>query len=405
MAYPTSAEDEMDIETSMETSIETNGTRIHVRRRGSGELALVFLHYYGGSSRTWDKVVKALPDRYRIVATDHRGWGDSAAPAQGYRIEDLANDAEGVIEALSLTRYVLVGHSMGGKVAQLIASRRPKGLAGLVLVAPSPPSPALLSDEEAATLSGAYRSRESVEFVIDHVLTARPLDAASREQVIEDSLKAAPQAKSAWPDIAMREDITAAVAAIDVPVIVIAGEQDRVDRVATLEAELLPRIAHAAMQILPGIGHLSPLEAPADLAQRIASFAAAIESRSVLCRAPEDVPAAFDAAMNAGDLDALLGVFSNNATMRMTNGEIAQESPGDLRESLARLLATRPHIRNTVRRVLSSGGIALVLLDWTLSVTRPDGQRQVEQGTATQVMEKGRDGGWRLRIANPSGLN
>lgn len=111
-------------------NIETNGTRIHVTERGSGDMALVFLHYYGGSSRTWDGVADELADRYRIVATDHRGWGDSDAPASGYGIVDLAADAEGVIDALGLRRYVLVGHSMGGKVAQLIASRRPKGLQG-----------------------------------------------------------------------------------------------------------------------------------------------------------------------------------------------------------------------------------------------------------------------------------
>jgi pimeloyl-ACP methyl ester carboxylesterase len=256
--------------------IRSNGTRIHVTQRGSGELALVFLHYYGGSSRTWDGVAAELSDRYRIVATDHRGWGDSEAPADGYRIADLAADAEGVIETLGVRRYVLVGHSMGGKVAQLIASRQPRGLEGLVLIAPSPPSPMLLSDEQRATLTGAYQSRESVEFVIDHVLTAKSLDLARREQVIEDSLKAAPQAKTAWPNVAMREDITAEVMSIDVPTIVISGELDQVDRVATLQAELMPRIPHAAMHILPGTGHLSPLEAPVEVARLIAQFVTAL---------------------------------------------------------------------------------------------------------------------------------
>nr|WP_232064269.1 alpha/beta fold hydrolase [Paraburkholderia dioscoreae] len=365
----------------------------------------MFLHYYGGSSRTWDAVSGELSDRYRIVATDHRGWGDSEAPADGYRIADLAADAEGVIEALGLRRYVLVGHSMGGKVAQLIASRRPGGLEGLVLVAPSPPSPMLLSDEQRATLTGAYQTRESVEFVIDHVLTAKPLDAARREQVIEDSLRGAPEAKAGWPNVAMREDITEATAAIDAPTIVISGELDQVDRVATLQAELLPRIPHAAMHVLPGTGHLSPLEAPAEVARLIARFAAAIESKSAVCNSPEQIPVAFDAALNAGDLDALLGTFSNLATMRMTNGEVVQESPAGLRVGLAQLLALRPHIRNEVRRVLTSGDIALVLLDWTLNVTLPDGHEHEERGTATQVMEKGRDGGWRLRISNPLGLN
>ncbi|ASL46167.1 2-(acetamidomethylene)succinate hydrolase [Burkholderia sp. AD24] len=385
--------------------IRSNGTRIHVSQRGSGELALVFLHYYGGSSRTRDAVANALSDRYRIVATDHRGWGDSAAPDEGYRVADLAADAEGVIEALALQRYVLIGHSMGGKVAQLIASRRPRGLEGLVLVAPSPPSPMLLSDEQRATLTGAYQSRESVEFVIDHVLTAKPLDAACREQVIGDSLKAAPQAKAGWPNVAMREDITEAMASIDAPAIVISGELDQVDRVATLQAELLPRIPHAALYVLPGVGHLSPLEAPAGVARLIARFVAAIEGKSIVCSSPEQVPVAFDAALNAGDLDAVLALFTNQATMRMTGGEVVQDSLAELRNHVAQLLTSRPRIRNEVRRVLTSGDIALVLLDWTLSVTLPDGREHEERGTATQVMEKGRDGGWRLRIANPLGLN
>lgn len=384
--------------------IETNSTRIHVMQRGDGDLALVFLHYYGGSSRTWEGVANHLAGRYRIVATDHRGWGESDAPADGYRIADLAADAEGVIAMLGLQRYILIGHSMGGKVAQLIASRRPDGLQGLVLIAPSPPSPMLLPDEERTTLARAYQSRESIEFVIDHVLTAKPLDAACRAQVIEDSLKGAPQAKAAWPNVAMREDISAAVTSIDVPTIVISGELDQVDRVATLQAELMPRIPHAAMHILPGTGHLSPLEAPIEVARLIERFAAAIENKSAVCSTPDRVPAAFDAAFNAGDLDALLGVFSNHATMRMTNGEVVQESPADLRNGIAKLLAMKPRLHNTVRRVLRSGDVALVLLDWSLSVALPDGQAHVESGTATQVMEKGRDGGWRLRISNPLGL-
>jgi len=257
--------------------IKSNGTQIHVTQQGNGELALVFLHYYGGSSRTWDLVANELADQYRIVAMDFRGWGASDGPTDGYRIADLAADAEGVIHALGLQRYVLVGHSMGGKVAQLIASRRPSGLEGLVLVAPSPPSPTILPDEQRAMLTGAYQSRESVEFVIDHVLTARTLDAALREQVIEDSVKGAPQAKAAWPNVAMREDITAQVTSINAPTIVISGALDKVDPVATLQTELLPRIPHAAMHVLPGVGHLSPLEAPVEVARIIAQFASAID--------------------------------------------------------------------------------------------------------------------------------
>ena len=68
------------------------------------------------------------------------------------------------------------------------------------------------------------------------MLTAKALSPKDREQVIEDSLRGAPQAKAAWPRSTSLEDITRDVAAIDVPTIVIAGELDRVDSVGTLKA-------------------------------------------------------------------------------------------------------------------------------------------------------------------------
>jgi pimeloyl-ACP methyl ester carboxylesterase len=270
----------------METDIQTNGIRIRVSEKGHGERALVFLHYWGGSSRTWQYVTDELCDTYRTIATDHRGWGLSDAPAAGYTIGDLADDAQRVIEALGLSRYVLVGHSMGGKVAQLLASRRLRGLEGVLLVAPSPPSPMVLSDEERVVMASAYDSRESVGWVLDNVLTGSPLAPERRELVIEDSLRGAPQAKAAWPNVAMREDITGDVAVIDVPVLVIAGERDQVDRVETLQAELLPRVAAARLEVLPGIGHLSPLEAPSVVAGAIRRFVGELERGA---RTPEPV--------------------------------------------------------------------------------------------------------------------
>lgn len=383
--------------------IKSNGIAIHVEQSGRGELALVFLHYYGGSSRTWDAVAKQLADKYRIVATDHRGWGQSEAPSDGYGIADMAADAQGVIDALALERYVLIGHSMGGKVAQLIASHRPAGLAGLVLVAPSPPTPMLLSDAERATLAGAYQTRESVEFVIDNVLTAKPLDVAQRGQVIENSLKGAPQAKAGWPNLALPEDISSEVTAIVTPTIVISGELDRVDRIETLQAELLPRIPHASLHILPETGHLSPLESPVEVASIIGRFADALRNNAVVCLKPEEVPEAFDAAMNAGDLDALMSIFSNVATMRMTDGDVVQGHVA-LRAALERLLSSGPRITNTVRSVLISGDVALLLLDWTIHWVSHDGKQHEQSGTATNIVAKGLDEGWRLRVANPLGV-
>ena len=66
--------------------IASNGIQIHVEEQGDGDLSLIFLHYWGGSSRTWRKVMSALPKSHRSFAIDHRGWGDSDAPARGSAI-------------------------------------------------------------------------------------------------------------------------------------------------------------------------------------------------------------------------------------------------------------------------------------------------------------------------------
>src|SRR5271168_4401937 len=135
-------------------NIASNGISIHVADSGQGALAVVFLHCWGGSTRTWDHVIAALPPGYRTVAVDQRGWGSSEHPTSGYSLAELADDTEGAIEALGLERYILVGHSMGGKTVQFLASRRPKGLAGLVLVAPAPPSPFNVPEELRVMMAG-----------------------------------------------------------------------------------------------------------------------------------------------------------------------------------------------------------------------------------------------------------
>jgi pimeloyl-ACP methyl ester carboxylesterase len=101
--------------------INTSGAAIQIAETGDGNPALDFLHYWGGSSRTWQDVIDRLGGRPRCVALDQRGWGGSVAIDGRYDLGVMADDAETVARALSLSRYVLVGHWMGGKVAQIVA--------------------------------------------------------------------------------------------------------------------------------------------------------------------------------------------------------------------------------------------------------------------------------------------
>jgi 3-oxoadipate enol-lactonase len=63
-----------------ERVIDTNGATIRVTERGAGEPALLFLHYWGGSSRTWQGVIDRLAGKARCIALDQRGWGGSMRP-------------------------------------------------------------------------------------------------------------------------------------------------------------------------------------------------------------------------------------------------------------------------------------------------------------------------------------
>jgi pimeloyl-ACP methyl ester carboxylesterase/predicted SnoaL-like aldol condensation-catalyzing enzyme len=293
--------------------IASNGIQLHVEVQGDGNLSLIFLHYWGGSSRTWRKVMSALPKSHRSVAIDHRGWGNSDAPTRGYALADMAADVQSVIEALDLKRYILVGHSMGGKVAQLMASRRPEGLVGLVLVAPSPPQPMAMPPEARQAMFSVYASRESIAAAIDGALTAKVLSPKDREQVIEDSLRGAPPAKDAWPRSTSQEDITGDVAAINVPTIVIAGELDVVDTVDILKTELLSRVPHAVLQIVPGAGHLLPLESPQELARLLDEFADARAASKLTQEQSEAlVLQAFDTLFNKRDYAAAERFWSSD---------------------------------------------------------------------------------------------
>jgi pimeloyl-ACP methyl ester carboxylesterase len=259
--------------------VNVRGGQLPVRVQAGESPALVFLHYWGGSHRTFAPVIARLASGCAVVSYDHRGWGAARDLPGPYRIGQLADDVLDVVRELGLSRYVLAGHSMGGKVAQLAASRRPEGLAGLVLIAPAPPRPAV--DAQAAdALSHAYDSRATVSDALQHVLTYRPLPAGLREQVITDSLAAgADDARLAWPLHGITEDITAAASAIEVPVQVLAGEHDQVEPPASLEASLLPVIPGARMTVIEGTGHLSPLEVPGQVAGQIDQFASSTARR------------------------------------------------------------------------------------------------------------------------------
>jgi pimeloyl-ACP methyl ester carboxylesterase len=256
------------------TSYDQNQLPHYERRPGTGP-TLVFLHYWGGSGRTWAPVISALPGRDTLTL-DFRGWGHSRTLPGPYDLRQLAADTRAVLGAAGVAEFVLIGHSMGGKVAQLTAATGSDGLRGLVLVAPAPARPAASIDAQYQEgLSRAYDSAEAVADARDTVLTATRVSAAFQAQIVEDSLASTPAARTEWPLRGIAEDITAESQRITARTLVIAGERDRVEPADVLRTNLLAYLAHAELAVVPGSGHLIPLEAPDALAALISGFSPA----------------------------------------------------------------------------------------------------------------------------------
>jgi pimeloyl-ACP methyl ester carboxylesterase len=249
-------------------SLRVNGVQINVVDKGTGGPTLIFLHYWGGSTRTWAACIDELSKDHRCVAIDFRGWGLSDKDATDYGVEAMAEDVLGVIDQLGLTDFVIVGHSMGGKIAQVVAARQLPELNALVLVEPAPPTPLQVPEQQKVDMIEFYQSREGVHTAIQF-LAKLPLTEAQREQVVEDVLRGAPAAKQAWVDSGMLFDATSHASSIRVPVRVIVGGADPVEPEGALRSAFGKFIPNADFVVIPGVGHLAPLEAKRELVDEI----------------------------------------------------------------------------------------------------------------------------------------
>ena len=129
--------------------VRANGVDLNVRIHGTDRLpAVVLLHALGQSAKDWDRVAERLADVAHVIAPDMRGHGASArAPA--YSFEAMRDDVLALLAALEIERTALIGHSMGGTVAYLVAQARADLVSHLVIEDTPPPRNASLPEPPA----------------------------------------------------------------------------------------------------------------------------------------------------------------------------------------------------------------------------------------------------------------
>jgi pimeloyl-ACP methyl ester carboxylesterase len=249
-----------------------NGSTLHVEDQGAGLPSLVFLHYFAGSLRSWAHVAGVLSSTCRCLSVDLPGFGGSP-PLPAYSVNVVAQVVAGLTADLRLDSYVLVGHSMGGKLALACAAIRPPGLAGLVLVAPSPPSPEPMEESERNRLLATHGDHQSAERTL-RTITRRSLPAEDIAACIADNLLTSLEAWHWWLAQGSREDITAQAGQVACPVLVLGGSDDPVIGPSVIAGDVMPQLADASRIEIAGAGHLLPLEAAQEVTGAIRTFVA-----------------------------------------------------------------------------------------------------------------------------------
>lgn len=260
----------------LERSIDAGGLSVAVLEAGAGGSPLLLLHGWTGAKEDFDDWVGTIAAHgWHVVAPDLRGHGGSTKPSSedDHSFDLLAGDALALADALGWERFALLGHSMGGMVAQVVALRAPRRLTGLVLMDTHHGPLAL---EPGVVDAGIAAARSVGTAAIADLMAAAsepgPLDTAAHLRVCAERPgyaergPATTRATSAeafaalLAEIAGGEDRLAALSSLDLPVLVLVGEQDQ----PFLDAarRLAEVIAGARLVVIPDAGHSPQFEAP-----------------------------------------------------------------------------------------------------------------------------------------------
>jgi pimeloyl-ACP methyl ester carboxylesterase len=267
---------------------------------GGSAPPMVLVHGLGGSHLNWAAIAPALAAARRVLAVDLAGFGLTPAAGRSATVQSNARLLGRFVREIAGSPAVLVGNSMGGMISILHSRADPETVAGLVLVDPSLPVPWQRPDPQVAGIFALYAvpglgelyltasrrrttPRQQVEQVLELCfadparasaeITAASIELAAIRRTMRGTEHAFLQAARSLTGVLARPGrYRAMMAGLDMPVLLIHGEQDRLVPVAAARA------ASAACPgwrtvLLPGAGHTPQLEVPDDVVAAIRSWA------------------------------------------------------------------------------------------------------------------------------------
>ncbi|MGW0466979.1 alpha/beta fold hydrolase [Streptomyces sp. NPDC003027] len=272
------------------TAVSADGSRVHVEAHGpEGAPAVVLAHGWTCSTAFWAEQIRDLAADHRVIAYDQRGHGRTPPVGRsGYSTRALADDLEAVLAATLEPgeKAVLAGHSMGG-MTLMAAAGRPgfREHAAAVLLCSTGPARLTAESLVVPLRAGGLRTRLTggilgarlplgpVTPVSKRLLkyaTMGPGSAPERVATCARIVHACPRrSRVAWSHVLAELDLEAGVRGLELPVAVLVGTEDRMTPPAHSRAmaAALPRCV--GLVELPGMGHMTPVEAPEAVTARI----------------------------------------------------------------------------------------------------------------------------------------
>jgi len=250
--------------------VHTNGIDIHYETSGAGP-PLLLIAGVGYGLWFWHKIVPKLAEHFQVITFDNRGAGQTDKPDGPYTVPMMAADTAGLLDALGVQGAAVLGHSLGGYVAQELALSRPELVDQLILAATNHGGPNAIPITPQALEVLTNREGDPLELIRRGIAIAAAPGFAERQPKVAQELleyrltNPAPPAQYQAQVMAGAAMITTSyegrLPEIQAPTLILFGEYDKV--VPPGNAELLANnIAGAQVRILAGVGHIFPVEDP-----------------------------------------------------------------------------------------------------------------------------------------------
>jgi pimeloyl-ACP methyl ester carboxylesterase len=246
---------------------------------------VVLLHGLACGKRMWFHQIRALRHRFRVIAYDQRGHGQTDAPAlaTGYSAAHLARDLAGVLDALKIERAAIVGFSLGGGPALALAASKPERVSRLELADVGAGADDPVKIENMARQWVKLIDRGNADELVCEMLRSELFKVYARRNIRSRDHMAA--LIRTTPLHGLRFTLSEVLAkrkslfrladvlkAVKAPTLVLVGQQDYVcSKASKLIAQNIP---DASLRIIEGSGHMSPLEQPAAFTAALAEFLA-----------------------------------------------------------------------------------------------------------------------------------